>query len=255
MIRTSLSQVESALLQLRLPKNHVYLIHSSLLRFGLIEGGAKGLVECFFNTLGQGSTILMPAYTFKFGKNRNWDFYTSKSEVGALTEYFRVDPRSSRTIHPFHSLSVQGKLLNEFIECKCLSSFGLGSAYQLLYQLNGINIGFGTDFIGGGTVLHHTEEMAAVPYRSYKEFPGVVIDKDGKELNETFNMYARIEDAGAQYYNIWGHVWEDFVRENVISSTSRIFSFEIKIAHDSLLSKLQNDPFYCAKKLTPENWK
>lgn len=248
MIKTSLAQIKERFLQLNLPKNHIYLIHSSLLRFGIIEGGTKGLVDCIFDTLGADSTILMPTYTFTFAKSRKWDYKTSKSEVGALTEYFRTNQLSARTIHPFHSLAVQGKLAKEFSTCRCLSSFGRGSAYELLYKTNGINIGFGTDFIGGGTVLHHTEEMSAVPYRYYKNFPGEVADENGVVSREIFSMYTRREDATTQYSNVWGHVWNDFLSEHLLSRAPNIFSFDIKMAHDSLLKKLINNPFYCALK-------
>jgi aminoglycoside 3-N-acetyltransferase len=253
MRKTSLRLLSEALEQLELPKNHLYVIHNSLFVFGIIEGGVKGVLECISNVLGADSTILMPTYTFSYCDTRMWDSQKSKCETGALSEYFRTRSSTIRTLHPIHSHAVCGPLSEKFENCRNKSSFGEGSPNDILYKLEGINIGLGTNFIGGATFLHHTEEVAKVPYRLYKEFPGKVLGKDGQEVGEAFKMYVRDIQEDFEYDNIWGHVWDDFVGFGLVNqlklSGANIFSLNIGPTHDFFNEQIQADPYYCAKKI------
>jgi len=223
-----------------------------MLKFGLVEGGVRGVMSCLHDVLGPDATILMPAFTFSFGESRVWDYNNSKSEVGALSEYFRKQEGTERTIHPFHSLSVSGKESEQFLSCKNLSSFGDGSPYDLLYESEAINIGLVTEFIGGATFLHHTEEIAQVPYRSYKDFEGDVFDRNGKKLCNTYKMYAREISRSHVYDNEWDKVWSHFVSEKLVIrenlNGANLFAFDIKSTHDNFLKALRDNPYYCAKK-------
>jgi len=252
LIKTSLAQLSFGLKTMMLPKNHVYIVHSSMLKFGVVEGGLKGVFNCLKETLGPSATILMPAFTFSFANTTFWDYHASKAETGALTEYFRKLPGSRRTIHPFHSLTVSGPLASSFVGCTNLSSFGLGSPFELLYDMEAINISLGTDFQGGGTFLHHTEELARVPYRFYKDFPGEVVGEDGKKLSRIYNMYVRKISETYEYHNRWDHVLDDFLNEGLAThikvNGAKLFAFHIKPTHDSFLQRLTMDPFYCASK-------
>lgn len=252
MIKTSLTQLTDALRSLKLPANHVYIIHSSMLKFGIIEGGLPGVMNCLKEVLGPEATILMPTFTFSFGRSRVWDYHTSKSEVGALTEYFRKLPNSMRTIHPFHSLAVAGRIASEFSICTNKSSFGERSPFDLLYEMDAINISLGTEFEGGATFLHHTEEMAQVPYRYYKEFPGEVKDRNGDLLSGAFKMFVRENTETYDYDNKWDHVWDHFISQDLVVhknlNGANLFAFRIKPTHDNFLKMLKADPFYCAKK-------
>lgn len=252
MIKTSLAQLSAGLQALRLPQNHVYIVHSSLLKFGLIEGGAAGVLACLKRELGPEATILMPAFTFSYGRSRVWDYHASKAETGALTEYFRKQPGTRRTLHPFHSLCVAGPRAEAFAACADLSSFGPASPFALLYEMDAINLALGTEFEGGATFLHHTEEAAQVPYRFYKEFPGEVRGEHGEQLPGPYRMYVREITPTHEYDNRWQHVWDDFVSDGLVERAkvngADLFAFRIKPTHNRLLQRLQADPFYCASK-------
>jgi aminoglycoside 3-N-acetyltransferase len=254
LIKTSLAQLSFGLKAMQFPKNHVYIVHSSMLKFGVVEGGLKGILNCLKEALGQSATILMPAFTFSFGDTRVWDYHASKAETGALTEYFRKLPSSRRTIHPFHSLTVSGPLTEAFIGCTNLSSFGLGSPFELLYDMEAINISLGTDFQGGGTFLHHTEELARVPYRFHKDFPGDVVGEDGRKLPRIYKMYVRKISETREYHNRWDHVLDDFLNEGLAAhikvNGAKLYAFHIKPTHDRFLQQLTKDPFYCASRKT-----
>ena len=253
MIRTSLEELRAALNKLDIPKNHVYVIHSSMIRFGLIEKGLPGVMGVLRDLLGPDATILMPAFTFSFGEKRVWDARTTKSEMGALTEYFRKLPETTRTLHPLHSFSVTGPRSAEFLACEDLSSFGPTSPFELLYQMNAVNIGLGTELEGGATFLHYGEEIVHVPYRYFKDFPGEVISEDGVLSDKTYKMFVREIGEDYEYDNYWEHVWQDFLDDGLATCEkihgAKVFKFDIKPALDRFVERLEKNPFYCAEKL------
>lgn len=250
MRRTSIYQIGSALELLKIPRNKIYIIHSSLLKFGIIEGGLRALMSCIKDILGPNATILMPTFTFSYGNSRYWSYKNSKSEVGALSEYFRLQSNVRRTIHPFHSLAYMGEASELFLCNEQTSSFGENSPFDVLYKNSSYNISIGCELDGGATFLHHAEEMAKVPYRVYKEFPGTVVGMNGETLARTFKMFVRRDNEEIMWINTWQHVWEDFKRENAVAVTelagAKLFSFNIQVAHDLFSSKLALNPEYCA---------
>ena len=81
---------------------------------------------------------------------------------------------------------------------------------SVLVEQKAINVGLGISLIGGATFLHHAEEVARVPYRSQKDFPGHVTDKNGKLLDNVYSTYARKPLKSGWFENEWHHVWDDF---------------------------------------------
>jgi len=251
MRKTSKYQIIDCLQSLRIPKNKIYVIHSSLLPFGIIEGGVRGMMDCIWHVLGPDPTILMPTFTFSFGKTRVWSLTDTRSETGVLTEHFRVQNLLKRTVHPFHSLSASGPHESDFLQCECLSSFGGGSPFDVLSKKNAYNIAMGVGFIGGASFVHHAEEVMKVPYRFYKEFPGLVALEHGIEAGKTFKMFCRRTLKKAEYVNDWSDVINDLtsscIMQNHCLHGSRVMVMNVTDAHDFLCTKLQNNPYYMAK--------
>jgi aminoglycoside 3-N-acetyltransferase len=254
--RTSLLALASALESLRLPRNGVCVLHSSLLRLGVIEGGLPGIMACLGQVLGPRATLLMPTFTFSFGRTRRWDWHASKAETGALCEHLRRLPGTRRTVHPFHSLAVTGPMADAFDDCRALSSFGPGSPFDRLQALGAVNIGLGTDFVGGATFLHHAEEMARVPYRHDKAFPGEVRGEDGALLPQAFSMYVREVADTYHYENRWEPVWHDLVAADLVRCAPPggvpAFAMDIRATHDWMVQRLTAEPYYCAVRVSTE---
>ena len=123
---------------MKIPPSSTVMIHSSLLKFGIIENGIKGLLKCIVESLAGDTTILMPAFTFGFSESRYWSAKNTKSEMGALTEFFRKQEGTIRTLHPFHSVVAYGTHAKDFSTCNSLSSFGRGSPFEKLLELDAL---------------------------------------------------------------------------------------------------------------------
>lgn len=257
MHRTSLSELKEALLAVELPQDQVVMVHSSLLKFGLLEGGAKGACDILAEVLGGGATLVMPAFTWSYGGSRVWHAKDTPSDVGALSEYFRKNVATHRSIHPFHSVSAAGPLAGEVTSGISPSSFGPNSAFQKLYDLGAINLSVGTEFIGGATYLHMGEEQLNVPYRFMKAFPGDVRDMDGKPVDVTFEMFVREITEDHEYDNVWDGCWDDLNARGLFRKTTlkgaMIAASDIRETLDTFKEFLKSDPYYCAKLYPAQN--
>jgi aminoglycoside 3-N-acetyltransferase len=91
--------LREALLRVGADECDVLYIHSGL-TFGTPAGGLKRrdlLMEILAALRDlQVSTICMPTFTFSFCNGESFDRQNSKSQMGALNEFFRVQPDADR---------------------------------------------------------------------------------------------------------------------------------------------------------------
>ena len=253
MHKTSKKNLSKRLTSLNISPSSIIMIHSSLLRFGIFEGGVEGFFNCIMDSLRGDCTVLMPAFNSNFEKTRKWFACKTKSEAGILTEYFRGLPNTVRTIHPFHSVIAYGKFADDFLQCRSRSSFGKDSVFDLLLKLNAYNLSLGVGFVGGATFVHHVEEVCQVPYRHYKEFPGDVYDLEDKRISQVFRMYVRKITDFYEYENNWERAFKDLSNENCFQidflNIAEIMLSSIKYTSNILMGYINEDPFYAARKV------
>lgn len=254
MFRCDINSLELSLAELKIPKYSTVIIHSSLFKFGIIEGGVSTIYNMLNRVFDDTYTLVMPTFTFTYSKTRNWSCVNSKSETGALTEYMRnIDP-SKRSINPFHSVCIAGPQADYLLRDFSDSSFGENSIFEKLYKIGAYNLSIGSEFIGGATFCHYPEELLKVPYRSYKYFPGTITDSNNLIIDTDFRMYARIIEKDFYYDNKWEVFWEDLLKNGLVNyfkfnKTAPIFTMKIVDVHDFLSKKIIQNPFYIATKI------
>ena len=217
MFKCDIIALEKAISELKIPKNSTIIIHSSLFKFGLIEGGAGTIYNLLKKLFDETYTLVMPTFTFSYSSSREWNSNNTKSETGVLTEFMRKLENTSRSINPFHSVCVKGPNKNFLLDSISESSFGENSTFAKLYRLNAYNLSLGSEFIGGATFCHYAEEALKVPYRFYKSFPGNVFDINEKKVNINFKMYVRIIENNYLYINDWEMFWQDLIKNNLVN--------------------------------------
>jgi FkbH-like protein len=152
----------------------VAVIHSSLSE--LIGPGQLGrwdVLAALDRFVSEGWTICLPAFTFSFCRGQAFDLASSPSEVGVLADWARSDlPGARRTPHPIYSFVVAGPLTAELEAQRPVTTFGAASPFELFEQRQATLVMLGCDW-KFCTQFHRYEELAAVPYRAYKDFCGV----------------------------------------------------------------------------------
>lgn len=178
------------------------LLHSSLrrtLRRLLTKGGtvtAGDVLASFVDAVGPGGTLLLPLFNFDFPKGVPFDIRSSPSQMGALTEAARLDPRAVRTGHPIYSFAVIGAESHKFRGLENFSGYGADSPFAMLHRLGGRIAVLDLPDVRSMTFYHYIEQCNDVPYRFHKVFEGEYVGADGVMSVRRFGLFVRNTDMG-----------------------------------------------------------
>ena len=84
-------------------RGSILLVHSSLSAFGYVRGGPATLIAALREALGPRGTLFVPTHSNNVLGAPPYDPAQSRSNTGAVTEYFRRLPGVLRSAHPTHS--------------------------------------------------------------------------------------------------------------------------------------------------------
>lgn len=178
------------------------LLHSNLqrtLRSGLRTGKRwrpADILASFLEVLGPSGTLLLPLFNFDFTRGVPFDIRMTPSQMGALTEAGRLDPRSVRTGHPIYSFAVIGADAAEFADVNNYSGYGSDSPFAILRQRGGRIAVLDLPDQNSMTFYHHVEEMLTVDYRYHKSFTAAYTDGKGRTEERCYGLFVRDLERG-----------------------------------------------------------
>jgi aminopeptidase-like protein/aminoglycoside N3'-acetyltransferase len=161
---------------------------------GLAEGGTseKELCELLYSAMrkviGPEGTMLLPAFSFSFPRNEEFDTQTTPSIQGGWSssleflEYFRRLPWVVRSADPIHSVAGLGPQAEKLLTRLPNTSFGDDCLYERLVKSDGKICGIGVG-LAEAPFLHYVEETVGVPFRYRKLFTGI-IGQDGQRSKQ-----------------------------------------------------------------------
>ena len=138
--------------------------------------------------IGAEGTMLLPAFSFSFDRNEDFDVQNTPSMQGAWSysldflEYFRRLPKVVRSIDPILSVAGLGPHAEKLLTRLPNTSFGTDCLYERLLKFGGKICGIGTG-IAESPFLHYVEDIQGVPFRYKKLFTGS-IDRNGKRSKQ-----------------------------------------------------------------------
>jgi aminoglycoside 3-N-acetyltransferase len=147
--------------KLGLRKGSVCVAHSSFKSLGLTSGYIKDVIDGLLLALGLNGTLIMPTHT---GYDEIFNWKTTPSKTGSLTEVLRTQFHSIRSKHPSHSCCAIGRKAREAVlKHENNYGFGSGSPYEFVYKQSGqvLLIGAELDVV---TNVHLAEFYAEMPY-------------------------------------------------------------------------------------------
>ena len=168
------------------------LVHSAIQFLGQPQGGVALYYQALSAALGLPETGLLavPAFTFSFAQGEGYDpEHTPAQRMGVSAEYPRSLPEARRTPHPLQSLAVVGPAVGDLTGRDTASAFDPGSAFERLLELDGKLLLLGAS-IQACSMIHYSEQRAAVPYRYWKTFTGPVLNDQGWQTR-SYTMYVR----------------------------------------------------------------
>ncbi len=239
------SDILLGLAEVGLSKGDVVLVHSSLSAFGWVEGGADTVIDALLEAVGESGTVVVP--TFTWGANHDAEAVTldlqhtsCKDEVGIIPETFRRRPEARRSTHICHSIAAIGPHTDRVMG-EGVSSFGAGSTFHRLYELDAWCLFLGVGF-SSCTELHACEEHMRVPYRHHRDFPkSTVILEDGTEVPSKSIEFLR--EPG--YVNDFSRMRAVFERHGVLHTTrvgaAEVINIRIRDIFDITCGYMEED--------------
>lgn len=175
----SYRELEEALRSIGLKSGDTVLTHSNIGNFGFSDrGGSEEQIfstvfDAFMAVIGTEGTLVVPTFTYSYGRMQVFDPETSPSQMGIFAETVRKMPGALRSQDPMFSVAAIGKnalSLTENISNEC---FGKDSFWDRFYNIEGVICNLNV-FGGVSTFIHYVEKCLNVPYRYDKFYPGII---------------------------------------------------------------------------------
>jgi len=153
--------------------------HSSLSKFGYVEGGADAVIDALLEAVEPEGTVAAPAGTYSQKKDGGvFDMRNSPSELGAISEALRR--RSThRSHHLTESVCAIGGLAKELTATHSLTPCGAESPFQKFINLDAQILLLGVSH-NSNTTFEAIEEKIAPEYVRFRETKNAtIIDENG----------------------------------------------------------------------------
>lgn len=174
----SYEQLVNALKQLGLKAGDTVFTHSNIGVLGFPENGSTGadcfktVFDAFFDVLKPEGTLIVPTFTYSYGRGEVFDPGSTVSQMGIFAETIRKMPDAVRSEDPMFSVAAIGAKATYLTQDISNVCFGEDSFWDRFYHLGGkiCNVGV---FGGASTFFHYVERKLNVPYRYDKLFSGI----------------------------------------------------------------------------------
>jgi aminoglycoside N3'-acetyltransferase len=191
-----------------------------------------------------GRPLWMPAFNYDFCRSGAWDDRATPSQVGPISEHFRVTS-DWRTLVPVFSMVGIGAPPPSASAPPPLSidPFDTKSAFHTLLELDGTILWYGAP-ISSSTLIHYVERLSGGPlYRYDKRFRGT-ITTDGAIYETELVYHVRPQSLGIEYS--WDQLREQAMAAGVIRQLDhqgRILWASVRALTDLWTETMLRDPF------------
>ena len=185
-------QLLSALAAVGVEADDALMVHSSYLADNGFRESPTRIVSAFQEAIGPGGTLLMPSShyttsTDEYVKNtKSFDVNRTTSHMGLLSEIFRRQKGTVRSLHPAHPVLASGPLASWFIEghADLVHSCGPGSPFEKLIESDAKALFFDalpTHLMFFHYLEHIVNDDLPFPLYDSQIYQVLVIDEKGQE--------------------------------------------------------------------------
>ena len=239
-------------------KTDLLMVHSSLSACGSIEGGPATVINALRSWISDRVALAMPTHTWSYpdktGVAPIYDYKSTPSVVGTITNYYWREPGVFRSLHPSHSLACGGPNAeqlcanHEFFETPC----GAGTPYRRIAEGNASVLMFGAT-MDSYTLFHTAEDAAQSPYLY---------------VPEQVTLRTRAADGTVKSVQMWKQdmgvarrfeATVDWLAEQgllvrrKLGLSELLFIPSARAVHETMVTTLQRDPLFLVdEKARPE---
>jgi aminopeptidase YwaD len=215
-------------------RGQTVMVHSSLSRFGFVEGGEDAAIDALLEAIGPRGTLVMPTLSFSWIGHPPYDPRRTPSQVGAITESFRRRPGVLRSPHPTHSVAALGPKARAIVSVHSpdMPVFSKDGAFGKLYGLDARILMLAP--LGANTIMHMAEEWAGVPFPDFRAH----VMKRGKRIEVMVKRapwHANFED----HYRV---LFERGLIQSTAFGEGEIYYMRARDAVDVALENVRHNP-------------
>jgi aminoglycoside 3-N-acetyltransferase len=248
LVRLNEAKILEALESFGTYRTDLLFVHSSLSACGSIEGGAATVVNALRSWISN-RALAMPTHTWSYpdatGVAPVYDFTSTPSVVGTITNYYWRQPRVVRSKHPSHSLACNGpdaeKLLRNHETCE--TPCGAGTPYLRIAEGNSSVLMFGAT-LDAYTLFHTAEAAAGVPYLYMPEQVTLRTKGSDGSVNsiQMWRQDMRVPRRFAETVD-WLAEQKLLIRRK-LGLGELLFIPSARAVHETMVKTLQRDPLF-----------
>lgn len=191
----------------------------------------------------------MPTHTWSYpdetGVAPVYDYTSTASVVGAITDYYWRQPGIVRSLHPSHSIACSGPEAEELCADheSCETPCGDGTPYQRMLERNSSVLMFGAT-LDAYTLFHTAEDTAEVPYLYAPE--QVTLRTRGKDgVVRSIPMWRQDMSVVRRFAATVGRLSEQglLVRRK-LGLGELLFIPSAQAVHETMVKTLRHDPLF-----------
>jgi len=247
----------SAFMDSGLARGDIVFLSTSLGMLGVAEGVSTPdelnqlFLDCIKTVLGPEGTILVPTYSYTFGRSTAtdsviYDPETTPSEIGSFPEFFRKQPGVIRSLDPMISVAGCGPSAYKLFKCLPPTSYGAGCIFDRLTKTKAkcCNIALGPNWT---PFVHYVNWLANVPFRYEKLFAGNIM-VNGKPRKRTWVYAVRIlsEPSLPNTYRLGKMAENAGIWKSAPLGRGRIYAADYRAYFDFAVLNQKTDPWLTA---------
>jgi aminoglycoside 3-N-acetyltransferase len=170
-VRLDGTAVEAALRDAGLTAGDAVFFQAGMAAFGTIEGGPQAVIDALDRIVGEEGLVAMPAFPLTgpaiehLRRHPVFDARSDPSQMGAISERFRVSPGTARSVHPSHSICARGPDAEQVVAGheRAETPFGQGTPFTALQERDAKQVFFGAG-VRAITMYHSFEVVREPPF-------------------------------------------------------------------------------------------
>lgn len=201
--------------------------------------------------LGEKGTILVPTYSYTFGKSTItnpavFDAKITPAEIGPFPNFFFKQPGVIRSLDPMMSIAGFGPRAREFLDNLPPTSYGEGSTFSRLVKSDAkcCNIGLGPNWT---LFIHYADWLYQVPFRYDKFFHGLVrTNKRTKPLSWIYTVRILVRESIANVHKAGRLAEESGIWQYAPLGRARVYTGGCREYFDFICEHLEKDKWFLA---------
>jgi len=263
MIAISSNDIRNAFIAVGTRPGDIIMLHSDVSRIGPVNNAPDRatLLDTYADSIisaaaPDGTLIVLTASESYARHNVPYEYASTPSEQGVLSEHVRRRTGALRSMHPLFSLTGIGRKAPWICADVAPTAFGYDSSFERLLRHDALICCMGVD-LRAMTFVHHVEQTFGVPYGYTKEWSTPVLQHGVKDDRRYF-AFVRYLDCGVEYDfgRFQEHLMAHGLARKVPLGYGHVHAVRARDAFEQGIAMLSNDVFFFLhRQPTREPWK